>query len=615
VTTAATSTTKLADDLRDVRRKLEQLVTEGRVADLIEMVMELLARMRDTNNALTVRLQNALRELYGKKSQKVSKETLASLLAALGHDVPPSAAEAATAPTPDGGAAPCAASPEAGSATAAAPEGGNVPQPPEPPKPPHGRGGRSPLPRELPRRKRTVKVPEAQRICPRCGATLIVIGYRPSGEILEFVPAHFEVIEEQREKLACPHCPEQGVVTAPSEKVMERGRPGPGLLAHILVRKFVDSMPLYRQTQEYEREGVSLSPSTLGDWSAFGLDVLAPVARRIWERVVGSSYMRGDDTGMRVLDRDHPSGVKLGHIWAFVGADFAQTAADGAPTQDATMLVTFHYAPTWKAEHPQALLQDFTGYFQGDGYAGYAAMLHDDDGEPIVPEARRLGCGMHIRAKFEKAAKAGDARAAVALAYFKAIYRVEQACKDEALPPDARKARRDEQSMPYVDELYKWIHELHPSLVPKTPLYVATQYAINQEAAWRRCFTDGRFEIDNGEVERRLRLVALGRKNYLFAGSEKGAERLAIAYTVFGSCNMNGVNPLAWATDVIGKLQDGWPQKRLDELLPDRWKGVAAAVQPEPRADTNAAPAAQPEPRADANAAPAVQPEPLAAPS
>jgi transposase len=581
VTTAAT--TKLADDLRDVRRKLEQLVTEGRVADLIEMVMELLARMRDTNNALTVRLQNALRELYGKKSQKVSQETLASLLAALGHDVPASAAEAASAaPAPDGGAAP---------GVAAASEDGNVPQPPEPPKPPRGRGGRSPLPKDLPRKTRTVKVPEAQRICPRCGATLVVIGYRASGEVLEFVPAHFEIIEEQREKLVCPHCPEQGVATAPSEKVMDRGRPGPGLLAHILVKKCVDSMPLYRQTQEYERGGVSLSPSTLGDWSAFGLDVLAPVARRIWERVVGSPYLRGDDTGMRVLDRDHPSGVKLGHIWAFVGTEFTEGAADGAGPKDATTLVAFHYAPTWKAEHPQALLQDFTGYFQGDGYAGYAAMLHDGDGEPIVPEARRLGCAMHIRAKFEKAAKAGDARAAIALAYFKAIYRVEQACKDEGLSFDARKIRRDEQSLPYVDDLYKWIHELHPSLVPKTPLYIATQYAINQETAWRHCFTNGRFEIDNGEVERRLRLVALGRKNYLFAGSEKGAERLAIAYTVFGSCNMNGINPLAWATDVIRKLQDGWPKNRLDELLPDRWTNAAARL-----TDTNAAPATQPEP-------------------
>jgi transposase len=565
VTTIATPTTKLPDDLRDVRRKLEQLVAEERFSDLIDLVIELLARMRDTNNSLTVRLQNALRELYGRKSQKVSTEQLSSLLAELGHEVPASAADAAITTPPTADATP----PAADATPPAAPEGGTVPQPSEPPKPPRGRGGRSPLPKDLPRRRRTVRVPAAERICPRCGAERVLIGYRQSGEVLNFVPAHFEVIEEQREKLACPTCPEEGVATAPSEKVMDRGRPGPGLLANILVEKFVDSMPLYRQTQQYERCGVSLSPSTLGDWAAFGLDALAPIAARISARVLASPYVRGDDTGIRVLDRDHPNGVKLGHLWAFVGIE--DHGDQQGPATEGTSLVAFHYAPTWKAEHPQELLQDFRGYFQGDGYAGYAAMLRDDTGEPIVPEDRRLGCGMHIRAKFEKAAKTGDARAAVALSYFKAIYRVEASCKEEKLSPEARKARRHEQSIPHVDELYRWIHQLHPSLVPKTSLHIATQYAINQEQAWRRCFTDGRFEIDNGEVERRIRPVALGRKNYLFAGSDKGAERLAIAYTLFGSCHMNGVNQLAWATDVLGKLQDGWPMARLDELLPDVW--------------------------------------------
>jgi hypothetical protein len=316
-------------------------------------------------------------------------------------------------------------------------------------------------------------------------------------------------------------------------------------------------MPLYRQSQEYERYGVSLSPSTLGDWSAFGLDVLHPVADRIGGRVVWSGYIQGDDTGLRVLDRDHPAGVKRGHLWAFVG--------DG--------LVAFHYAPDWKAKHPAGFLRDFKGYLQGDGYAGYGAMLRDGQtGELVVPGERRLGCGMHIRAKFESAAKMNDARAAMAIQYFQKIYRVEALCKNEGLWGEQRKACREELSLPVVNELYDWTRELHPRLVPKSPLFVATQYAINQEAAWRRCFTDGRFEIDNGEPERQLRRVALGRKNYLFAGSDKGAERLATGYTVFGSCHMHDVNPWAWATDVIGKLQRGWPMSRIDELLPDVWK-------------------------------------------
>jgi transposase len=544
---SASAPTKLPDDLAAVRRKLEQLGDEGRVDELITLVIELLARMRDSHNALATRLANALRELYGRKSQKVRAEDLSSLLAALGPDAPASAVEAAT-PTPP---------------SPPPPEGGVVPSPSEPPKPPRGRGGRSPLPDTLPRRPRRVPVPDAERRCPHCGAERVCIGQRTS-DVLEFVAAHFEIVEEQREKLACPRCPEGGVATAPSEKIMDRGRPGPGLLANLVVKKFQDAMPLYRQSQEYERYGVSLSPSTLGDWAAFALDVLAPVARRILERALDAFYVRADDTGLRVLDRDHPEGVHLGHLWAFVG--------DG--------LVAFSYAPNWKADHPAQLLARFTGYLQGDGYAGYGAMLRDDaTGELLVPEERRLGCGMHLRAKFEKAAKTGDARAAVALAYFKAIYRVEEACKKEALGPELRKARREEQSLPRVDELYRWIRAIHPGLVPKTPLYIATQYALNQEAAWRRCFTDGRFEIDNGEVERQIRRVALGRKNYLFAGSEKGAQRIAVAYTVLGSCHMHGVNPLAWATDVLRKLQDGWPVQRLDELVPDVWTRLA----PSPR--------------------------------
>jgi transposase len=540
--TASSATRPLPDDLRDVRRKLEQLGAEGRVTEIIEIVIDLLARMRDSHNALAMRLANALRELYGRKSQKISTEEISTLLAELGKDAPESAKGAVSPPE---------------SAADSADAQGNVPQPSEPPKPPpkRKRGGRAPLPPNLPREPRVVPVADEERVCPSCGGERACIGHRTS-EVLEFVGASFKIIEEQREKMACPRCPDGGVATAPSEKVMDRGRPGPGLLAHILVKKLHDAMPLYRQAQEYARSGVSIPPSTLGDWAAFGLDALAPVANRICARVLGAFYLRADDTGLRVLDQDHPHGVKLGHLWAFVGAG----------------MVAFRYAPSWRAEHPAELLQGFTGYLQGDGYAGYAAMLRDDEsGDPIVPDDRRLGCGMHIRAKFEKAAKAGDARGAVALAYFKAIYRVEAACKEENLTADARKARRDAEGLPKVDDLYEWVHTLHPTLVPSTPLYVATQYAINQEEPFRRCFTDGQFEIDNGEVERRIRRVPLGRKNYLFAGSDKGAARLAIGYTVFGTCEMLGVNPLEWAKDVIEKLQAGWPQARLDELLPDAW--------------------------------------------
>ncbi len=541
MTPEAPLTPRSLSDLADVRRKLEALLGEGRGSELIELVIALLTEVRETNTALTARLQKALRALYGKKSQKVSREQLLLLFAALGSDAP-------------AGAAPDAAPPAAPSPTTE--PDSPVPPPAPPAPPPRKGGGRAPLPKDLPRKQRVVPVPEVERTCAACGAEKRCIGHRTS-EILEFVPAHFLVIEEKREKLACPKCPEEGVVTAPSDKVMDRGRPGPGLLSNIIVKKFDDSMPLYRQSQEYARSGVRLSPSTLGDWASFALDVLSPVAERIFERVLESFVVHTDDTGMRVLDRDHPKGVKRGHIWTFVGSGLA----------------AFRYAQDWKAERPAAMLRSFTGYLQGDGYAGYKAMLRDGKtgAESVIPEERKLACGMHIRAKFESASKTKDARAAIALAHFQSIYRVEAACKAEGLSPEARLVRRQEQSLPLVDELYKWIRDLHPGIIPKTPLYEAITYALNQEAAWRRCFGDGRFEIDNGEAERRLRLIALGRKNYLFAGSDAGAERLAIGYTVFGSCRIQGVEPLSWATDVITKLQDGFPKSRLDELLPDRW--------------------------------------------
>lgn len=532
--------TNAPQDLAHVRSKLLSMAEEGRIDELVEVVMGLLARVRDENTALAARLQNALRMLYGRRTEKVSGEQLTLMLDALGKDAPDAARDAIGDEPP--------------------PEKTN-PKPKRPP--PHK--GRNALPAHLPRKPKVVRVPEAERKCADCGAEKTCIGYIRS-EVLDFVPAQFVVVEEDREKLACPAC-QAGVVAAPSEKVMERGRPGPGLLAKIVVDKHEDAMPLYRQAKEYERMGVRLSPSTLGDWLAFAVDVLEPIWRRIAKAVLDSSYVRCDDTGLRVLDRDHPQGVKRGHVWAYVGAGH----------------VVFHYTPNWSAEGPAAFLKAFRGYLQGDGYAGYDKILAgpvkgdgENDGMALVSTERRLGCGMHIRRKFEESAKLGDARGAIALALIRRIYELERDYKERGLSAEERFAARSAQSVPIVDEFYRWVHEIHAQQIPSTPLYKATRYAIKHEAAWRRCFSDGRFEIDNGEVERRLRWVALGRKNFLFAGSDKGAERLAIAYTVTGSCHMNGVNPLAYLTDVIERLQSGWPKDRLDELLPNVWKAGLA---------------------------------------
>lgn len=535
---------KTRADLAPVAAKLRELADAGRIDELIALVIELLSRVKDENSQLAERMKQFARQLFGRKSEKVSEDQMQLLFEALGDDAPESAKDCVPVP-------PAQTLEEATNSETEAQR--------SPAK--RRRGGRAPLPADLPREVKEVKVPEAERTCPICGVEKVCIGHVVS-EILEFVPAHFKVIEEQREKLACAQC-ESGVVTAPSEKVYDRGRPGPGLLAHIVVGKFQDSLPIYRQSQIYRRSGLRLSPSTLGDWSAFTLEVLHPIADRIAWWVRRGLYLHADDTGIRVLDHDDPRGVKLGHMWAFVGEE---------------TWVAFHYAPDWKAEHPGAFLRYFLGYVQGDGYAGYAREVGPPgDEQPVVSEDRRLGCGMHIRRKFEQAADGGDLRAAVALAYFRKLYLIEASCKEDSLTPEQRKARRDEQSQPVLVELYNWIDQIHETLVPGTSLYKATTYARNQRNVFLRCFTDGRFEIDNGEVERQLRRVALGRKNYLFAGSESGAIRIAVAYTILGTCHKHGVDPQAYLTDVITKLQAGWPQARIDELLPPFWKPDAKA--------------------------------------
>jgi len=532
VTTSRTESP--AEDLGAVADKLRELAEAGRTDELIELVLTLLSQVRNENSQLTHRLHLLLRSAYGRSSEKVDASQLALLFDELSKsETPESAAD-------------CIKVPETPPL-----------HPDDTAKKKRKSRGRQPLPPELPREMSKVPVPDDERVCEVCGKDKQCIGHLES-EILEFVPAHFKVIVEQREKLACPDGCEKSVSVAPSQKVYERGRPGPALLAHVLVSKFQDSLPLYRQSQIFRRSGVRISPSTLGVWAAFAAECIQPIAMRIIRWALRSHCLQVDDTGLRVLDRDHPHGVKRGHMWGHVG--------DGK-------WVVFRYTPTWQAKHAAVLLSRFEGFMQGDGYAGYNTVVDaSESDEPVIPPERRLGCGMHIRRKFEQAAKGGDARGAVAMAYFRKLYQVERSCKEDGLGPVERLARRREHSLPVLDELNRWVEDLHPTLVPGTTLYKATRYAKNQRKYFERCFTDGRFEIDNGEVERQLRRVALGRKNYLFAGSDSAAERIAIVYTVLATCHLNDVDPQAYLTDVIVKLQSGWLQSRVDELMPPQWK-------------------------------------------
>lgn len=520
------------DDLEAVRQRLRDLAAEGRTDDLVDAAVDLLARVRQDNTELQARLFKALRQLYGRKSEKISPDQLQLFLGQIIDDEIP---QGASAPAP-------------------------LNQPKTRARRAHG--GRKPLPANLPREPYIIPVPDNARRCAECGAEKKTIGYVES-EILEFRPAQFVVLVPRREKVACPTC-EAHVSISDDEKLIERGRPGPGLIADLIVGKCQDGLPLERQGDRYKRYGVQLSPSTLGDWFAWGAEAMAPVSRRIVQIILGDTYIQADDTMLKVLDPARKPAVKRGHLWAFVGMSVKLTA--------------FLFAPNWAAEHPAEFLRTFDGMLQGDGYAGFDQVLQpsDDDTEPIVASERRLGCGMHVRRRFEEAAQLGDARGAIALALLRKIYAVEEACKADGLSFEQRHVRRQTESVPIVTELYAWIEKIHPALVPKSPIYEATRYAIRQKAFWVRCFSDGKFEIDNGEVERQLRRVATGRRNFLFAGSDDGAVRLAIAYTILACCRMHGVDPLAYMTDVLRKISDGWPNGRLDDLLPHRWSAALA---------------------------------------
>jgi hypothetical protein len=272
-----------------------------------------------------------------------------------------------------------------------------------------------------------------------------------------------------------------------------------------------------------------------------------------------------DDSHLKTLDKSSKQGVFRGHLWCFVGTDHRR---------DGTERVGYGYTQSWAADEIADWLGSIDGYMQADGYAGYSSEFEDDEsGERFVllPDERRLGCGMHIRSKFHDALLGKDQRAAVPLKLFADLYAIEAECKERGLDALARGEVRRRRSLPLLDALDAWVDDIHPKLLPKSPLRRATTYAINQRVFFRRCFDDGRFEIDNGRVERRIRNFAVGRRNFLFTGSVRGGERLAIAYTLVDNCTLLGIDPFLYLVDVIRKLEADWPMRRLAELIPWNW--------------------------------------------
>ena len=408
-----------------------------------------------------------------------------------------------------------------------------------------------------------LEVPQAERTCTECGREKKPIGEDVTRR-LEFVPAHFVEHVYHLEKYACGYCKE-GVATAPApEQVLERSAATPSLLAHVVVSKYVDHTPLHRLHRIYDRCGAEIPVSTLSDWTAAVGNLVEPLVERLSERVLGAYIVRTDATGLMVLDATSPENIQRGTVWGLIGDD-----------RD----VLFRYTPTGEgATGPWEFLAGRKGYIQADASNVFDRLFNGQ-----VARAIELGCWSHSRRKMV-ALQDMDCRVAYPLKLIARLYRIEHLADTRELTPEARAELRRERSQPVLERLKRWFVATSKNEPPSSDLAKAVAYPLNHWEALTRFVKDGRVSLDNNLCEQQLRDVALGRKNYLFAGSHDAARRTANLYSLTRTCAQYGIPPLPYFTDVLGKLAAGWAQDRLDELLPHRWRlpDVPAADAPGP---------------------------------
>jgi transposase len=415
---------------------------------------------------------------------------------------------------------------------------------------------RRPLPGHLPRETRKY-MPE-EEACPDCGGKLKQLAEDVS-EILEYLPERFRVIRQVRPKLACAGCDKIVQADAPSRPI-RRGVAGPGLLAHVLVSKYCDHLPLYRQSKIYAREGVELDRSTLAEWVGGASRLVAPLVEALRRHVMSGSKLHADDTPVPVLAPGLGK-TKTGRLWTYVRDD----RPAGASTPAA---VWFAYSADRKGEHPKAHLSNFTGTLQADAYAGFDQIYE-------AGRIQEAACWAHVRRKFYDLKVAHKSPAATeALQRIAALYGIEKEIRGR--PADQRREIRNARSRPLLESLKQWFEETLEKLSRKSDTAMAVRYALGQWEALMRFCDDGGIEIDNNAAERALRCVALGRKNFLFAGSDGGGESAAAIYSLIGTAQLNGIDPESYLRNVLSRIADH-PINRIEELLP--WN-VAASIQP-----------------------------------
>ena len=421
---------------------------------------------------------------------------------------------------------------------------------------------RQPAPAPLPRVSNPISVPLAERPCPRCGGERTCIGHDVT-EVIELIPARVIVRQDLREKLACGSC-EGELVRAPiGEKVVAGGKLGNGLVIDMLVGKYADGLPLHRQRDRYTRLGLDVPISTLVDQVTWITDLLRPLWRAALAECIASKVMHLDATGLPVLDRAAAGGKRLGALWGYVGDEVA----------------AYVYASTGKQVGqrpgemgPGDILALREGYTVADASNVFDASFAQH------PKLIECGCNMHARRYFVKALDAGDTRAALPIAAYKRLYEIEEEIR--GLDPEAKREARQQQSKPVFDELVSWAQVHQPHEPPTSKMGVAIRYLLNHRVALGQFLVSGLVPMDNGAVERLHVRTALTRKNFLFAGSDAGGERAAVAYTILACCRICEVNPVEYLADVLPRLSGRVRLRDLPALLPAPWKASRSAAPP-----------------------------------
>jgi len=469
---------------------------------------------------LAHRLDCLLRRVYGRSSEKVDPAQLllfaAEALAAVGSQAP--------------------------QAVEAEPES-------KPAKRGHGR--RKP-PAELPHLPVEHPVAESEKVCAECGAQKKRIGQKVT-EQLEYAPASLFVIDHIRPVLACTCC-QEGVTVAPKPaQPIEKGLPGPGLLAQVVVAKYADHLPLHRQEGVFARHGAQISRKTMCDWVLAGAKILEPVVELMKSRTLASKVVHTDDTPVDVRG---PCGNYQGRFWAYLG-DWANP------------YTVYDFTPSRRRDGPAAFLRDFTGtkenprYLQADAFGGYDGIYASGN------NVMEVACWAHARRKFKEAATSDVVRAHQMLAWIAVLYGVERDAKE--LDAKGRRELRQARSKPLLETMGEWLEAQRGRVLPKSPIGEAVTYALNQWAALLRHLDDGELAIDNNAAENALRGIALGRKNYLFIGSEQGGRAAAVHYSLVRSAKRHGLDPFAYLRDLFLRIPTH-PNRDLHLLLPDNWK-------------------------------------------